>query len=117
MDGKPVSAAEVTVVVVIALAPAKVFNTKSIIMAGLAVSIPKVSIEQIKAARALLRWSQTDLANSSGVSIPTVKRLEASTGEIGGRAETALAIIHALEAAGVIFVASNGEGPGVRLRK
>ena len=38
--------------------------------------MPKVSIRQIKAARALLGWSQETLAKASGVSIPTVKRLE-----------------------------------------
>lgn len=80
-------------------------------------SIPKVSIEQVKAARALLRWSQNDLAEKSGVSIPTVKRLEAATGEMGGRATTTAAIRAALEAAGVEFIAENGGGPGVRLQK
>ena len=80
-------------------------------------SIPKVSIEQVKAARALLRWSQTDLANRSGVSLPTIKRLEAATGEIGGRADTASAIRAALESAGVQFIEENGGGPGVRLRQ
>lgn len=80
-------------------------------------SIPKVSIEQIKAARALLRWSQIDLASKSGISIPTIKRLEAAFGEIGGRDETANAIRTALEFAGVDFIAENGGGAGVRLRK
>lgn len=80
-------------------------------------SIPKVSIEQVKAARALLRWSQNDLAEACGVSIPTIKRLEAATGEIGGRVETSVAIRSALEEAGVEFIAENGGGLGVRLRK
>jgi len=80
-------------------------------------SIPKVSIEQVKAARALLRWSQNDLAKKSGMSIPTVKRLEAATGEIGGRADTVAAIRTALETAGVEFISENGGGAGVRLRK
>lgn len=80
-------------------------------------SIPKVSIRQVKAARALLSWSQSDLAAASGVSEPTIKRLEASDGEIGGRAATAEAIRAALEAAGVEFIAENGGGAGVRLRK
>ena len=47
-------------------------------------SIPKVSIRQIKAARALLAWSQEELAEKSGVSTPTVKRLESSDGPLGG---------------------------------
>ena len=80
-------------------------------------SILKISIGQVKAARALVGWSQEDLAEASGVSIPTVRRLEASGGELGGRASTGESLINALEAAGVIFIAENGEGPGVRLRK
>lgn len=81
------------------------------------VSIPKVSIEQVKAARALLRWSQNNLAAASGVSTATIKRLEAKTGEFGGRSETAAAIRTALEQAGVEFIPENGGGAGVRLRK
>ena len=80
-------------------------------------SIRKVSIGQVKAARALLSWSQDELADASGVSLPTIKRLEASSGPLGGRAATAQLLVGALEAAGVIFIDENGEGPGVRLRK
>ncbi len=80
-------------------------------------SIPKVSIEQVKAARALLRWSQNDLATHSKVSIPTIKRLESGTGQIGGRDETSAAIRSALEQAGVDFIAENGGGAGVRIKK
>lgn len=80
-------------------------------------SMPKVSIEQVKAARALLRWSQNDLASASGISLPTVKRLEASTGPLGGRADTEMAIRSALETAGIEFIAENGGGAGVRIRK
>jgi hypothetical protein len=50
------------------------------------------------------------MAEKSGVSIPTVKRLESDDGALGGRAETGTRIITALEAAGVIFVEENGEG-------
>ncbi|MBM3553813.1 MAG: helix-turn-helix domain-containing protein [Alphaproteobacteria bacterium] len=80
-------------------------------------SIPKVSIRQVKAARSLLAWSQNDLAKASGISEPTIKRLESEDGELGGRAETSDAIRAALESAGVEFIAENGGGPGVRLRK
>jgi predicted transcriptional regulator len=80
-------------------------------------SIPKVSILQVKAARSLLGWSQLDLAAASGVSVPTIKRLEAEGGDLGGRASTGDAIRAALEQAGVIFVEPNGEGAGVRLRR
>jgi len=80
-------------------------------------SILKVSTEQVKAARALLRWSQSDLAEASGVSLPTIKRLEAEAGEFGGLASTVDAIRAAIEAAGVLFIPENGGGAGVRLRK
>lgn len=80
-------------------------------------SIPEVSIEQVKAARALIRWSQADLAVACGVSLPTIKRLEASSGTMGGRSATVVAIREALEAAGVEFIPENGGGAGVRLRR
>jgi predicted transcriptional regulator len=80
-------------------------------------AIRKVSIRQIKAARALLGWSQDDLAKHSGVSAPTVKRLEAAEGDIGGRAETGESLVAALQEAGVEFIAENGGGAGVRLTK
>lgn len=78
-------------------------------------SIPKVSIRQVKAARALVGWSQAALASAAGISEPTIKRLEASDGDLGGRASTIEAIRAALEAAGVEFV--NGDQPGVRLAR
>ena len=80
-------------------------------------SILKVSIRQIKAARALLAWSQDDLAAAAEVSIPTIKRLEAQDGPLGGRSETGKKMISALESAGVEFLNENDGGPGVRLRK
>ena len=80
-------------------------------------SILKVSIRQIKAARALLAWSQEELATAAEISVPTIKRLEANDGLLGGRAETGDRIRTALEAAGIEFIAENGGGPGVRLRK
>ncbi len=80
-------------------------------------SILKVSIGQLKAARALLSWSQEQLAAASAVSIPTIKRLEAQHGLLGGRGETRAKIRQALESAGVEFIDENGGGPGVRLRK
>jgi transcriptional regulator with XRE-family HTH domain len=80
-------------------------------------SILKVSIRQIKAARALLAWSQEELAAAANISIPTIKRLEANDGPLGGRSETADKIRQALNVAGVEFIEENGGGPGVRLRK
>jgi DNA-binding XRE family transcriptional regulator len=80
-------------------------------------SILKVSIRQIKAARALLAWSQDELADAAGVSRPTIKRLESQEGQLGGRHATGAKIRTALESAGVEFIDENGGGPGVRLRK
>jgi transcriptional regulator with XRE-family HTH domain len=80
-------------------------------------SIPKVSIRQIKAARALLGWSQDDLAGAANVSIATIKRLEASDGPLGGRDQTAEKIIIAIVSGGIEFIDENGGGGGVSLRK
>jgi predicted transcriptional regulator len=80
-------------------------------------SILKVSIRQIKAARALLAWSQEHLAEAADVSLPTIKRLEANDGPLGGRSGTGAKIQTALEAGGIDFIDENGGGPGVRLRK
>jgi len=80
-------------------------------------SMLKVSIRQIKAARALLAWSQEQLAEAADVSIPTIKRLEANDGPLGGRSGTGAKIQTALERAGVEFIDENGGGAGVRLKK
>jgi len=76
-----------------------------------------VTIRQVKAARALLGWSQADLARHSLVSEPTIARLESADGEIAGRANTAEKIRAAIEKAGIEFIEENGGGPGLRLRK
>jgi ribosome-binding protein aMBF1 (putative translation factor) len=73
--------------------------------------------ERRESARQAGGWSQENAARNSGVSVPTIKRLEALDGVIGGRADTSERIVAALEAAGVIFIEENGGGPGVRLRK
>lgn len=65
----------------------------------------------------LLRWEQTQVAASSGISLPTIKRLETQPGPLQANPSTISAIQGALEKAGVEFVAENGGGPGVRLAK
>ena len=57
------------------------------------------------------------LASAAGISLPTIKRLEAADGWLGGRQTTADKIRAALEKAGIEFIAENGGGPGVRMRK
>ncbi|MEQ8226796.1 MAG: transcriptional regulator [Rhodospirillales bacterium] len=59
---------------------------------------------------------QRDLSGAAGVSLETVKRLEKIHGPVSARDETLERLRTALEAAGVVFIASNGQGPGVRLR-
>jgi len=80
-------------------------------------SILKVSIRQLKAARMLVGWSQEELASAAGISLPTIKRLEAAEGLLGGRKTTAEKIRNALQKAGIEFIDANGGGPGVRLRR
>jgi predicted transcriptional regulator len=73
--------------------------------------------EQVRAARMLLRWEQKDLAEASGVSLPSIKRLETHPGELGAQDRTIQALVRALEKAGVEFIPENGGGAGVRLAK
>ena len=73
--------------------------------------------DQIRAARALLRWSAEDLARESLVGVATIRRAELTAGESSMTAANDLAVRRALEAAGVEFIDENGGGPGVRLRK
>ena len=78
----------------------------------------KMTSEQIRAARAMLRIEQGKLAELAGVSVETIKRLEKMDGPITTvRVATLNAIRAALEAAGVEFIPENGGGAGVRLRK
>ena len=72
---------------------------------------------QIKAGRALARMDQSALSAASGISVPTIKRLEGMSGPISANTNTETALRKALTEAGVIFIDENGEGPGVRLRK
>jgi transcriptional regulator with XRE-family HTH domain len=76
-----------------------------------------LTAEQLRAARALLRIEQTDLAERSGVSLATIKRFEAMDGPIKARTETVALLCAALDALGVIFIPKNGDDVGVRLRK
>ena len=75
-----------------------------------------ITVSQVRAARGLIGWSQTQLAAACGMSLPTIKRFETGTGAKVS-AEAVKAMQTALETAGVIFVPENGEGPGVRLKK
>ena len=77
----------------------------------------KISSAQLRAARALLRWSALDLAKASKVGVATIRRVEVVDGEIPVTLPNEAALRRALEAAGVEFIDENGGGPGLRLRK
>jgi transcriptional regulator with XRE-family HTH domain len=80
----------------------------------------RITGRQIAAARALCGISQADLASLASISIPTLKRMEASPGAATGMANNVAAVRSALEAAGVAFMVSGESlegGPGVRIAK
>jgi transcriptional regulator with XRE-family HTH domain len=69
---------------------------------------------QCRAARALLNWSQPQLAQAADLGLSTIVDLERERRKVSERAISAIRT--ALEAAGVEFLPPNGGGPGVRLR-
>ena len=72
---------------------------------------------QIRAARALIRWSAEDLARESKVGVATIRRAEAEDSASSITAANADAIRRALETGGITFVPENGGGVGVRLKQ
>lgn len=75
-----------------------------------------IDANQIKAARALVGMTQDELAEASGLSGQTIKRME-KIGTERSAAGNVAAIQKALEAAGVQFIPENGGGAGVRMAK
>jgi transcriptional regulator with XRE-family HTH domain len=75
----------------------------------------------MRAARALLGIDQRTLAELAGVSLPTIQRMEASTGNVRGVVETLMKVVEAFDRAGVELIAeqarSDSGGRGVRLRE
>lgn len=75
---------------------------------------------QLRASRALLGIDQRRLAELSGLSVPTIQRMEASTGVIRGNVDSLMKLIAALDAAGIALLgdgaASTEGGRGVRLK-
>ena len=69
---------------------------------------------QLRAARTLLEWNQTDLAKASGLSLPTIQRME-TIGLHRSSAGNVDKIQLTLEAAGIEFLF--GDAPGIRLRR
>jgi hypothetical protein len=77
---------------------------------------PPLTSAQIRAARALIRWSAEDLARHSTVSVTSIRRAELKPSATVLTRANDQAIRRALEQAGVEFIDAEGGGPGVRLR-
>jgi transcriptional regulator with XRE-family HTH domain len=72
---------------------------------------------QIRASRSALRWSAEKLASKSGVSHRTIKRIEQNDGVSNSNLPNILAIRNALESAGIEFIGSPDDAPGIRLHR
>jgi len=74
----------------------------------------------MRAARSLLGWDQRQLAEASGVSLPTIRRMEASEANVRGNVDTLVKVVEALDQGGVELIAegsaSESGGRGVRLK-
>ena len=71
--------------------------------------------QQVRAARNALRWTVQDLAENAGVSVSTLKRLEASDGIPSMSAPKLALVKSAFEAAGIEFIGSPEDRPGIRI--
>ena len=72
---------------------------------------------EIRAARALLRWSAEDLARESSLGVTTIRRAELAEGQTAMTVANDSTLRRTFEAAGIEFIDENGGGPGVRLRR
>ena len=81
------------------------------------ITLSPLTSAQIRAARALLRWSADELARQSAVGVTTIRRAELTEHQTSMTMANNLAVRRALEDAGVEFIDENGGGAGVRLRK
>ena len=79
-----------------------------------------ITATQLRAARALLGIDQRELALRSGLSLPTIQRMEASDGVVRGNVDSLMKLVDALAANGIELIgegaASSAGGRGVRLR-
>ncbi|MGH6661616.1 MAG: helix-turn-helix domain-containing protein [Rhodospirillales bacterium] len=79
-----------------------------------------ITAAQLRAARALLGIDQRTLAEMSGLSVPTIQRMEASEEMIRGNVDSLMKLVAALDAASIELIgegaASQGTGRGVRLK-
>lgn len=76
-----------------------------------------ITSAQIRAARAMLEWTRADLAKHSGVGFSSMMRIESADGVPGAHAKTLEAIEKAFQQAGIEFIGSPEDRPGIRLNK
>jgi transcriptional regulator with XRE-family HTH domain len=76
-----------------------------------------ITSEQIRAARAALGWSASELAAECGLSLRTIANFESEAGVTQTRRSSMLAIKSALEAAGIEFIGTPGDAPGIRIHR
>ncbi len=77
-----------------------------------------ITAAQMRAARALAGIDQRQLATRSGVSLPTIRRMETSDGTVRGNVDSLVKVVEALGAAGVELIGEDDRGGrGVRLRR
>jgi transcriptional regulator with XRE-family HTH domain len=80
-----------------------------------------ITAAQLRASRALLGIDQRKLAELSGLSLPTIQRMEASEGVIRGNVDSLMKLVAALDASGIELISDNatssGGGRGVRLKR
>lgn len=80
-----------------------------------------ITAAQLRASRALLGVDQRKLAELSGLSLPTIQRMEASDGVIRGNVDSLMKLVAALDAGGIELIAdqatSSSGGRGVRLKR
>lgn len=80
-----------------------------------------ITARQLRAARALLGFEQRELAEISGLSVPTIQRMEASDGVIRGNVNSLMKLVSALDTAGIELIGdgavSQDGGRGVRLKE
>lgn len=76
-----------------------------------------ITVEQIKAARGALNWSAAKLAEESGLSLRTVQNLESATSYVAVRKSSLLSIKATLESAGIEFIGTPDDAPGIRIHR
>ncbi len=94
----------------------RIFNHLVVaVISALLMVVIMITPRQIKAARALLGWSQQDLADRAIISLNALTRLE--RGQVDSRLSTLQAVENALIRGGVEFITADDKGEGVRLRR